>query len=114
MNHSNKKDQAGFEISEVFRFTDAVDYAGGGIVSRQVIKKEHGNVTLFAFDKGEGLSEHTSPYDALIQVIEGDARITIGGEEFSLTAGDSIIMPADVPHAVFAPQKFKMVLTMIR
>jgi len=103
-----------FEHSVVFRFTNEVDYSAGGVVSKQVMKNEKGNVSLFAFDKGEGLSEHTAPFDALIQVIEGEAVIIIGGTPHTVTAGESIIMPANIPHALKATQSFKMILTMIR
>ncbi len=114
MAHQQKETNMVFTTSEIFRFDESIEFAHGSIVSKQVIKKENGNITLFAFDTKEGLSEHTSPYDALIQVIGGKARITIGGKDFILTAGDNIIMPANVPHAVFALQPFKMVLTMIK
>ena len=103
-----------FNKSEIFNFQDKVDYSSGGIVSKQVIKTEKGNVCLFAFDKGEGLSEHTAPFDAMVQIIEGKAKITIGGVDFELSEGNTIIMPANISHAVFALEKFKMVLTMIR
>jgi quercetin dioxygenase-like cupin family protein len=106
--------EKGFETGQVFGMKKSVEYADGSIVSRQLIKKDNGNVTLFAFDKGEELSEHTSPYDALIQVLEGQARITIGGKDFLLDKEQSIIMPADIPHALFAPERMKMVLIMIR
>lgn len=103
-----------FERSEIFRFNESVEYSKGGIVSKQVMKSEKGNVSLFAFNKGESLSEHTAPFDALIQIIEGEARITIGGAPYELVAGDSIIMPANISHAVMATNAFKMILTMIR
>ncbi len=103
-----------FNKSEIFNFQDKVDYSSGGIVSKQVIKTEKGNVSLFAFDKGEGLSEHTAPFDAMVQIIEGKAKITIGGVDYELSEGNTIIMPANISHAVFALEKFKMVLTMIR
>ncbi|MBW7846848.1 MAG: cupin domain-containing protein [Bacteroidales bacterium] len=103
-----------FEKSVVFSFKDSVAYAESGVVSRQVMKNEKGNVTLFAFSKGEGLSEHTAPFDALVQIVDGTAAIIIGGQRFTLTEGQSIIMPANIPHAVEAPERFKMVLTMIR
>jgi len=114
MSEKNTDLQQGFETARIFSFSEIIEYAAGSIVSKQLIKKEHGNVTLFAFDRGEELSEHTSPYDAMIQVIEGKARITIGGKEYLLQAGEGIIMPANIPHAVYAPERFKMVLTMIR
>lgn len=103
-----------FEKSVVFSFKDSVVYAESGVVSRQVMKNEKGNVTLFAFSKGEGLSEHTAPFDALVQIVDGTAAIVIGGQRFTLIEGQSIIMPANIPHAVEAPERFKMVLTMIR
>jgi quercetin dioxygenase-like cupin family protein len=106
--------EQGFETGQVFDMKKTVEYADGSIVSRQLIKKDNGNITLFAFDKGEELSEHTSPYDALIQVLEGQVRITIGGKDFLLDAQQSIIMPADIPHALFAPERMKMLLIMIR
>lgn len=91
-----------------------VGYQEGAVVSRQITKAEAGNVTLFAFDKDQGLSEHTAPYDALVHVLEGEAEVTIAGKPFHLKAGDAIIMPANDPHALKAIQKFKMLLTMIR
>jgi quercetin dioxygenase-like cupin family protein len=103
-----------FSRSTKFSFPMKVDYAPGGIVSKNVIKKETGNVSLFAFDAGEGLSEHTAPFDALIQIIEGRAEIIIDGKSYFLVSGDAIIMPANIPHAVQAPERFKMLLTMIR
>ena len=103
-----------FEHSRVMDFTGKVDYSPEGIVSKQVIQKEKGNITLFAFDKGQMLSEHTAPFDAMVQVIEGRAEIRIAGQPNELNAGESIIMPANVPHAVNAIEKFKMLLTMIR
>lgn len=96
------------------RMTEMVAYQEGAVVSRTVLKGETGSVTLFAFDAGQSLSEHTVPYDALVHVLDGTARITIAGERHNLETGDSIVMPANRPHAVQAPQRFKMVLTMIR
>lgn len=103
-----------FVKGEVFSFADSVDYASGAIVSKTVLKKETGNISLFAFDKGEALSEHTAPFDAMIQVVDGKGQIIIGGTPFEVTAGNSIIMPANIPHAVKAVEKFKMILTMIK
>lgn len=91
-----------------------VIYQEGAVVSRQITKAEAGNVTLFAFDQDQGLSEHTAPYDALVHVLEGEAEVTISGQPFQLKMGDAIIMPANEPHALKAIQKFKMLLTMIR
>ena len=93
---------------------EMVGYQESAVVSRSVLKADTGNVTLFAFDKGQELSEHTAPFDALVQVLEGDAEITISGKAFLLQAGNSIVLPANEPHAVRAVKKFKMLLTMIR
>jgi len=91
-----------------------VDYQPGSIVSRTLIKKSTGTVTLFAFNAGQELSEHTAPFDALVQLVEGAAELTVGGQPVRLVAGQMLVMPADVPHAVRATQRFKMLLTMIR
>lgn len=93
---------------------DLVTYQEGSVVSRVILKREKGNVTVFAFDQGQGLSEHTSPFDALAQAIEGDAEITIAGNAIALKAGDVLLLPANKPHAVKATTRFKMLLTMIR
>jgi quercetin dioxygenase-like cupin family protein len=103
-----------FEKSKVFSYKDSVEYADGAIVSKTVLKKETGNISLFAFDKGEALSEHTAPFDAMIEVVDGMGEIMIGGKPFILEAGQTIIMPANIPHAVKALERFKMVLTMIK
>lgn len=103
-----------FEHSLIMNFRDKVDYSTEGIVSKRVIHKDTGNVSLFAFDKGQQLSEHSAPFDALIQVLEGRAEILIDHKPYHLEAGQSIIMPADIPHAVNAVEKFKMLLTMIK
>jgi quercetin dioxygenase-like cupin family protein len=103
-----------FEPGTMFRFAEKVDYSADGIVSKRVIDRPVGNVTLFAFDKGQRLSEHSAPFDAMVQVIEGNAEIVIAGIPHDLQSGETIIMPANVPHAVNATEKFKMVLTMIK
>ena len=103
-----------FEKSKIFGYSDSVEYAGGAIVSKTVLKKETGNISLFAFAKGEALSEHTAPFDAMIEVVDGKAEIIIGGKSYFLESGQNIIIPADIPHAVKASEKFKMVLTMIK
>ena len=100
--------------SQVVNMAELVNYQDGSVVSRQITKAEAGNVTLFAFDKDQGLSEHTAPFDALVHVLEGEAQVTISGKAFELKAGDGIIMPANEPHALKASQRFKMLLTMIR
>lgn len=103
-----------FEHSNVFRFPEKVDYSSEGIISKRVLDRPVGTVTLFSFDKGQRLSTHSAPYDAMVQVIEGNAEIVINEVLYKLGSGESIIMPAGIPHAVFAPEKFKMVLTMIK
>lgn|SRR5678815_235534 len=100
--------------SEVLKMAELAAYQDGSVVSRQITKADAGNVTLFAFDKDQELSEHTAPFDALVQVLEGEAEIRISGKPYHLGTGDAIIMPADEPHAVFALQRLKMLLTMIR
>ena len=101
-------------LATVFHTIDLVTYQAGAVVSRTLINQKTGTVTLFAFDAGQELSEHTAPYDALVQVLDGETRITIAGQPFDLKAGDLIIMPANQPHAVSATTPFKMLLTMIR
>lgn len=103
-----------FSHSAVMDFAQKVEYSAEGIVSKRILQKEKGNVSLFAFDKDQQLSEHSAPFDALIQVLEGKGRITIGGKPFELNQGQSIIMPANIPHAVYAIENFKMLLTMIK
>lgn len=100
--------------SQVIRLIDLINYQPGSVVSREIIKKTNGSVTIFAFDEGEGLSEHTAPYDALIQNLEGEAEITLSGKKHDLKKGDIIIMPASEPHSVKALSKFKMTLAMIK
>ena len=99
---------------EVSRVVDLVSYQDGSVVSRIVVKRETGNVTLFAFDAGQELSEHTAPYDALVQVLEGEAAITVAGRPYRVRAGEMIVMPGHQPHALNAVSRFKMLLTMIR
>jgi quercetin dioxygenase-like cupin family protein len=91
-----------------------VGYQEGAVVSRTLLKRGGGTVTLFAFDEGQSLSEHTAPFDAIAQVLEGDALITIAGTPLTVPAGSMVLMPAGQPHAVAAPTRFKMLLTMIR
>lgn len=94
--------------------TDAVKYAADAIVSKTLIKRDKGTLTLFAFDKGQALSEHTTPFEAAVLILDGTAEIIIGGEPHTLKNGEFIIMPADIPHAVKAKEKFKMLLIMIK
>lgn len=100
--------------SKVLKVEDLIEYQEGSVVSREIIRKDTGTVTIFAFDKGEGLSEHTAPFDAMVQIVDGKAEITISGNKNVLEKGDMIIMPANEPHALTALEKYKMVLTMIR
>lgn len=100
--------------SKVLKMEDLIDYQEGAVVSREIIRKETGTVTIFAFDKGEGLSEHTAPFDAMVQIIDGEAEIIISGNKNYLKKGDMIIMPANEPHALNAIESYKMILTMIR
>ena len=102
------------KIGEKFSVSETVEYAAQAVVSKTVIKKDTGNVTLFAFDKGEGLSEHTAPFDAMVHIIDGEAEIRIGGNPHILKAGEAIIMPANITHALKAIERFKMMLIMIR
>ena len=96
------------------KLVSLVEYAADSVVSKTILDKPVGTITLFAFDRGQKLSEHTAPYDAVVQVIDGLAQLTIGGQDIRVLAGEIIIMPANVPHAVAAEEKFKMLLTMIR
>lgn len=102
------------EVTKVFTLVDSVDYAANSVVSKAIVKKSTGNITLFAFDKEEGLTEHTSPYEAVVLIIDGKAEITIGGNVNYLQAGQYIILPANIPHALKATEKFKMMLTLIK
>ncbi len=103
----------GLEKEVVWDLAGLVDYQPGSIASRMLVFKHTGTITLFAFDEATGLPEHTAPYDAIVTVLEGTARVTIGEKEFTLVAGQVIIMPASVPHAVHAVTRFKMQLVMI-
>lgn len=93
---------------------DAVAYAADSVVSKTLLDKKEGTLTLFSFDAGQGLSEHTAPYDATIQILDGEAELTIGGEKVRARTGELVIMPAGIPHAVRAETRFKMLLIMIR
>jgi quercetin dioxygenase-like cupin family protein len=108
---SNSKGLPGAQVAKV---AGLVNYQDGAVVSREIVKKPAGTVTVFAFDEGQGLSEHTAPFDALVQVLEGRVEITIVGQPHCLEGGELILMPANQPHALRAIQRFKMLLTMIR
>jgi quercetin dioxygenase-like cupin family protein len=101
-------------IGKAHGLSELVAYQDGSIVSKEIIKKESGTVTLFAFDQGQGLSEHTAPFDALVYVLDGKAEITISGTPFKVNAGELLIMPANEPHALKAIERFKMLLVMIK
>ncbi len=108
-NNSNKLPSA-----EAIRLEQLIDYSANSIVSREIMKTKTGTLTLFAFDAGQGLSEHSAPFDAVVQVLDGEAEIIIGGKSIITKSGETVLMPANVPHAVSAHQKFKMLLIMIR
>lgn len=111
----NKKDSVLAEcVGKGQALANLVEYAKDSIVSKTILNKSIGSITLFAFDVGQSLSEHTSPYDAVVQVLDDSTRLTIGGRDEIVTAGQIIIMPANVPHAVHAEERFKMLLIMIR
>ena len=114
MEHNKK--QPGMEklIAQAIRLTDLVDYQEGSVVSRTIIDQKTGTVTIFAFDEGQGLSEHIAPFDALVYLLDGEAEIVISGKPLRLKEGEMVIMPANKPHVLRALKKFKMILTMIR
>jgi quercetin dioxygenase-like cupin family protein len=101
-------------IAEVVRLIDLVNYQEGSVVSRTLVNRATGTITLFAFDEGQGLSEHTAPFDALATLLEGEAEITVSGKPLRTTAGEAILLPAHQPHSLKALSRFKMLLTMIR
>jgi quercetin dioxygenase-like cupin family protein len=104
----------GFPGAEVAKVAELAAYQAGSIVSREIIKKPTGTVTIFAFDKGQGLSEHTAPFDALVQVLEGEVEITVAGQPQLVLGGEMILLPAGKTHALQSVTRFKMMLTMIR
>jgi len=111
---SKAQNKTKLEPARVYSMAELVDYSEGAIVSRTIIKNQAGTVTLFAFDEGQALSEHSTPFDALVLVLDGEVELVIGGETILATTGETVIMPANVPHAVNAVRKFKMLLTMIK
>jgi quercetin dioxygenase-like cupin family protein len=113
---SEKKEtpNPGLPAAEALALASLVSYQEGSIVSRTLVSRPTGTVTLFAFDEGQGLSEHTAPFDALVQILDGEADITISGKALRARQGEVVLMPADQPHALSAPVRFKMLLTMIR
>lgn len=113
---SSQQSQGKHEMpaGEVVRLTELVNYQEGAVVSRTLVKRGTGTVTLFAFDEGQGLSEHTAPFDALAHLLEGKAEIVVSGKPLLTNAGDAVLMPANQPHSLKALTRFKMLLTMIR
>ena len=114
MNEKGSHTQGGPAPGQKANLVSLVSYQEGSVVSRTLLDDKAGTVTLFAFDEGEGLSEHTAPYDALLHLLEGEAEVTIAGKTSHLEQGEAIVLPAGRPHAVRAPRRFKMLLTMIR
>ncbi|MDD6285868.1 cupin domain-containing protein [Candidatus Methanosphaera massiliense] len=102
------------EKSTIYQIDKLVEYQENSVVSKELVKKETGTITVFAFDKGEGLSEHAAPYDAMIQIIDGKLELTLNKKLYTLEKGDMIIMPANAPHALHAAERFKMILSMIK
>ena len=105
---------ATIEKGKVFKATEVIEYTDGGVVSKEFIHSNAGSVTVFSFDAGQGLSEHTAPFDALIQVIDGVMQLTVEGQTFNIKAGETFIIPSGAHHYVKAVERFKMMITMIR
>ena len=101
-------------MAEVIHLKTQIAYAHDAVVSKTLVKKSTGTITLFAFDKGQELSEHTAPFDAVVEIVDGEAEVIVGGTSLAVKAGEMVIMPANIPHAIKAPKRFKMLLTMIR
>ena len=114
MKHDTETKAKGLAGAQAARAAELINYQDGAIVSRELVKKPTGTVTVFAFDEGQGLSEHTAPFDALVQVLEGEVEIMISGKPQHVAGGELILMPAHQPHALKASTRFKMLLTMIR
>ena len=110
-NRSQNKDEL---IGHVFKLNDLISYQQGSVVSRTIIDKKEGTITLFAFDEGQGLSEHTTPFDALVFILDGNAEVSIEGKPHNANNGEMLIMPANKPHALKAITKFKMLLVMVK
>lgn len=114
MQAENTRKPKGISGAEIISAAGLVNYQEGSVVSHEIVKKQTGTVTIFAFDEGEGLSEHTAPFDALVQVLEGEVEVSIAGKPNHLNGGDIILIPAQQPHSLKALTQFKMILTMIR
>ena len=111
---NNQQESPGNQTAQVINLAGLVDYHADSIVSREVLNKKTGTVTVFAIAQGQGLSEHTAPFDALVYILDGRAQITISGKDYELRTGEMIIMPANEPHALMALERFKMILVMIK
>jgi quercetin dioxygenase-like cupin family protein len=111
---SKSTDPASLAPGKAVRLGEEISYAAGSVVSRTIARNKGGSLTLFAFDAGQELSEHTAPFDAFVQVLDGTAELTIGGQRVTAGAGETVLMPAGVPHAVRAVERFKMLLSMVR
>jgi len=114
MTDKTKPNPGALDPAVTYCLEDVIQYAEGSVVSRTLVKTDKGTVTLFAFDKGQSLSEHSAPFDAMVQVLDGQSELVIGGKKVLARKGETVVMPADIPHAVNAPERFKMLLTMIR
>jgi len=114
MSSEKRQNKGEMPVAEGVRLTDLVNYQEGSVVSRTIVKRSTGTVTLFAFDDDQGLSEHTAAFDAVAHLLEGEAEITVSGKPMRVTAGEAVLMPANQPHALKALSRFKMLLTMIR
>lgn len=108
------KSSGKLELSRTYRLEDLVDYSDGSVISRTIAKTKTATVTLFSFDAGQALSEHSAPFDAIVQILDGEVELVIGGKSIISKKGDLVIMPANIPHAVNAVTRFKMLLTMLR
>jgi len=114
MSEENEQKSGALEPAKVHKLTELVNYSDGSVVSRTIAKTKTATVTLFAFDKDQALSEHSAPFDAMVQVLDGEAELVIGGESIITKAGEIVVMPANIPHGVNAVAQFKMLLTMLR
>jgi len=114
MNSSDEQGSDGGLLARVLTPSEMAQYQDGSVVSREILRKSAGTVTLFAFDRGQGLSEHTAPFDALVYILDGEAEVTIDGRPLRLKAGEMVIMPAGRPHALQAVERFKMMLVLVK
>ena len=114
MKDINLEPRTSIPVAKPLDLADSIEYSTDSVISRTLIENKAGTITLFAFDAGQVLSEHSAPFDAVVQVLDGETELTIGGKKLNATSGQMVVMPANVPHAVQARQKFKMLLTMLR